>query len=166
MKITLLIISILSANVPAVPKSSAAPLPVDIHHEVQFRLFISSLVPYREWIEDESSIRVWRPSHKPNHRRPYILGRWIYTDHGWYRVSNERRLSMEMQQEKLSRERSTQIQEHQSQRDRREMRRELIQRYDRMQRISPPVLRENQHDRSRQRKENSGRPHTQMQEKE
>jgi hypothetical protein len=57
---------------------------------MQFGFFYSALAPHGEWIEVESGTRVWRPSHIPNQWRPYLDGRWVWTDdYGWYWMSNE-----------------------------------------------------------------------------
>ena len=71
------------------PKSSAASNPPVADGGVQFGFFYSTLAPHGEWIEVESGIRVWRPFHIPHLWRPYLLGRWIWTDDGWYWFSNE-----------------------------------------------------------------------------
>ncbi len=63
------------------------PNPSDLSMQVGF--FYSSLSPYGEWIEIESGLRVWRPLHIHNQWRPYLLGRWVWTDYGWYWMSNE-----------------------------------------------------------------------------
>jgi len=56
----------------------------------QFGFFYSSLAPHGEWIEVESGTRVWRPFHIPHQWRPYLIGRWVWTDeYGWYWMSDE-----------------------------------------------------------------------------
>lgn len=51
-------------------------------------IFYSSLSPYGEWIEMDLGY-VWRPRHTSHHWRPYLHGRWMWTNHGWYWVSSE-----------------------------------------------------------------------------
>ena len=51
--------------------------------------FYSSLSPYGEWIELESGFHVWRPMRVRMGWRPYLYGRWAWTDFGWYWVSSE-----------------------------------------------------------------------------
>ncbi len=51
--------------------------------------FYSSLAPYGEWIEIESGFYAWRPLHVHFGWRPYLYGRWVWTDFGWYWVSSE-----------------------------------------------------------------------------
>jgi hypothetical protein len=50
--------------------------------------FHSSLSPYGEWVDAEIGY-AWRPNHVGRHWRPYLHGRWAWTDYGWYWVSNE-----------------------------------------------------------------------------
>ena len=72
------------------PKSSAAPVPVMSEVGVHFGFFYSSLAPHGEWIEVGAGTRVWRPFHIPHQWRPYLLGRWVWTDdYGWYWMSDE-----------------------------------------------------------------------------
>ncbi|MEX1140356.1 MAG: DUF6600 domain-containing protein [Bacteroidota bacterium] len=51
--------------------------------------FYSSLRPYGEWIELESGFYGWRPVRVRSGWRPYMNGRWAWTDHGWYWMSHE-----------------------------------------------------------------------------
>lgn len=51
--------------------------------------FYSSLRPYGEWIELESGFYGWRPVRVRAGWRPYMNGRWAWTDHGWYWMSYE-----------------------------------------------------------------------------
>lgn len=53
-----------------------------------FEIFYSSLSPYGEWIEVDFGY-VWRPLHVRYGWRPYMDGRWVWSRHGWYWVSNE-----------------------------------------------------------------------------
>lgn len=72
------------------PKSSADPNHVFFDAGMQFGFFSSSLSPHGEWIVVESGVRVWRPYHISHQWRPYLFGRWIWTDdYGWYWMSNE-----------------------------------------------------------------------------
>jgi hypothetical protein len=63
-------------------QSSAASLPGT-------GIFYSSLSPHGEWIEVEPGFRVWHPLYVSHNWRPYLLGRWIWTEYGWYWMSNE-----------------------------------------------------------------------------
>jgi hypothetical protein len=68
----------------------ATPNPVMVDGGKQFGFFYSSLAPHGEWIEVESGARVWRPFHIPHLWRPYLIGRWVWTDdYGWYWMSDE-----------------------------------------------------------------------------
>jgi hypothetical protein len=90
MKRLLFILSIFSIAFVLSPISSAAPIPVLSDVGMQFGFFYSSLSSHGEWIEVESGTRVWRPFHIPHRWRPYLFGRWIWTDeYGWYWMSNE-----------------------------------------------------------------------------
>jgi len=90
MKRLLLFLSILSTVFLLSQKSSAAHNPIASNAGRHFGFFYSSLAPHGEWIEVESGIRVWRPFHIPHQWRPYLIGRWIWTDdYGWYWMSNE-----------------------------------------------------------------------------
>jgi hypothetical protein len=51
--------------------------------------FYSSLRPYGEWIELDSGFYGWRPVRVRAGWRPYMNGRWAWTDHGWYWMSYE-----------------------------------------------------------------------------
>ena len=51
--------------------------------------FYNALSPYGEWIELETGFHVWRPQHVRFGWRPYLYGRWRWTDYGWYWVSSE-----------------------------------------------------------------------------
>ncbi|TAK64829.1 MAG: hypothetical protein EPO24_03005 [Bacteroidetes bacterium] len=55
---------------------------------VRFSLFYSSLSPYGEWV-DCSYGHVWRPVNMHHGWRPYLYGRWVWTDYGWYWYSDE-----------------------------------------------------------------------------
>ncbi len=51
--------------------------------------FYSSLSPYGEWIEIDVGYYGWRPLQIHRGWRPYMHGRWVWTDYGWYWVSSE-----------------------------------------------------------------------------
>lgn len=50
--------------------------------------FYTSLSPYGEWIDCNLGY-VWRPRSAGHDWRPYLNGRWMWTDYGWYWVSYE-----------------------------------------------------------------------------
>jgi hypothetical protein len=70
-------------------QSIAGPAFASVGFGVNFGFFYSSLSPHGEWIEVESGFHVWRPHHIQGPWRPYLIGRWIWTDYGWYWMSNE-----------------------------------------------------------------------------
>jgi hypothetical protein len=51
--------------------------------------FYSALAPYGEWLELDAGFYAWRPTHVQVGWRPYLFGRWAWTDYGWYWMSNE-----------------------------------------------------------------------------
>jgi len=51
-------------------------------------VFYSSLSRHGEWIETDWG-QAWRPLHVVHGWRPYLYGRWVWTDYGWYWVSYE-----------------------------------------------------------------------------
>lgn len=89
MKRILFFLSIFISVFMLCPKSLATPNPVISNVGIQFGFFYSSLAPHGEWIEVASGTRVWRPFHIPYHWRPYLNGRWAWTDYGWYWMSDE-----------------------------------------------------------------------------
>ena len=51
--------------------------------------FYTELVPYGNWIEIDRGVVVWRPTILRRDWMPYTMGRWIWTDCGWYWDSYE-----------------------------------------------------------------------------
>ncbi len=51
--------------------------------------FYGALTPYGEWLELDAGFYAWRPTHVRDGWRPYLHGRWAWTDYGWYWISNE-----------------------------------------------------------------------------
>jgi hypothetical protein len=51
--------------------------------------FYTALAPYGEWIELNDGMTVWQPSMMPRNWEPYTIGRWEWTDDGWYWDSDE-----------------------------------------------------------------------------
>jgi hypothetical protein len=56
---------------------------------VSFGVFYSSLSPHGEWIALDAGLYAWRPLHVVHGWRPYTVGHWIWTDEGWYWISDE-----------------------------------------------------------------------------
>ena len=56
--------------------------------QVDVSVFYSPLSQYGEWV-DCSYGHVWRPLDVEQGWRPYMYGRWAWTDNGWYWVSDE-----------------------------------------------------------------------------
>lgn len=56
---------------------------------VTFSVFYDGLSPYGEWIAISGGVYGWRPIGIAVGWRPYTIGRWVWTDYGWYWVSDE-----------------------------------------------------------------------------
>jgi hypothetical protein len=90
MKRLLFFFSIFSIAFVLNPRTSTAHNSVLSEPGLQFGFFTSSLAPHGEWFVAASGMRVWRPFHISNHWRPYLVGRWVWTDdYGWYWMSDE-----------------------------------------------------------------------------
>ncbi len=51
---------------------------------VDFNYFYYSLEPYGEWIQIDGDLIVWRPNIVHVNWTPYSVGRWVWTEYGWY----------------------------------------------------------------------------------
>jgi hypothetical protein len=51
--------------------------------------FYSSLSPYGTWISIDIGVYAWRPTIISRAWSPYKIGRWVWTDYGWYWDSYE-----------------------------------------------------------------------------
>ncbi len=69
--------------------SGATALPPHSSFGVSFGIFYSSLDPHGEWIMVDRDVYAWRPSRTMHGWRPYTVGRWAWTDDGWYWISEE-----------------------------------------------------------------------------
>jgi len=56
---------------------------------VTFDYFYVTLSPYGEWIEIDYDVYAWHPYDVPYNWRPYAIGRWAWTEYGWYWESYE-----------------------------------------------------------------------------
>ncbi len=87
MKTALIILGcFLGLNILSSATASAHPRP---HGGVTFRVFYDGLAPHGEWISVSSGVYGWRPSRIASGWRPYTVGRWWWTDDGWYWMSDE-----------------------------------------------------------------------------
>ena len=73
---------------------SAPPAPQDFPVGVSTSFgdadyFYGALSPYGEWLELDAGFYAWRPKHTRYGWRPYLHGRWAWTDYGWYWISSE-----------------------------------------------------------------------------
>jgi hypothetical protein len=55
----------------------------------EVELFFHDLTPYGSWVRLQGPGWVWYPRNVPVDWRPYLLGRWVYSDFGWTWVSDE-----------------------------------------------------------------------------
>lgn len=56
---------------------------------VSFGVFYDGLSPYGDWIAIGGGMYGWRPVGVAVGWRPYTVGRWCWTDDGWYWMSDE-----------------------------------------------------------------------------
>ncbi|HXY40062.1 MAG TPA: DUF6600 domain-containing protein, partial [Vicinamibacteria bacterium] len=65
----------------------------DARAEVSFGVsvgfFHDSLATHGTWTNSPRYGYVWAPRHLAHGWRPYVYGRWVYTDYGWTWVSDE-----------------------------------------------------------------------------
>ncbi len=80
----LIVLSILFAFI-SVSKTKAD----NYGNDLNFNYFYSSLAPYGEWIELDYKLYAWRPLYVNYNWQPYSLGRWSWTEYGWYWESYE-----------------------------------------------------------------------------
>ncbi len=52
--------------------------------EITFNYFYRSLEPYGEWLRMDNDLIVWHPTVVSYDWSPYSVGRWVWTDYGWY----------------------------------------------------------------------------------
>lgn len=58
-------------------------------HINAYSSFYSHLSPYGIWVEFNDGLVAWRPTIMRRGWAPYSIGRWIWTDYGWYWDSYE-----------------------------------------------------------------------------
>lgn len=66
-----------------------APTTVSAQVRVSFGAFYSSLSPHGEWMTVHDGVYAWRPARVVEGWRPYLRGRWVWSDDGWYWASDE-----------------------------------------------------------------------------
>ena len=79
--LVLIMIAMLTATVG---NASAAP-----GIGATFGIFYNGLAGQGEWISIEGGTYAWRPMNMDAGWRPYLDGRWVWTDDGWYWDSDE-----------------------------------------------------------------------------
>ena len=87
MKRSMVVAATLAFFFAGIDTAQAAPRSIGIH--VSFGAFYRPLAAYGRWIEVESGYVVWQPVRVRPGWRPYMEGRWVWTDYGWYWVSSE-----------------------------------------------------------------------------
>jgi len=88
-RLSVLLIGLLGGLNPGVFR---APAEVGVSVGVQINAtadFYTPLAAEGAWIEVGSYGHCWRPAHVAVEWRPYCYGRWVWTDCGWYWVSDE-----------------------------------------------------------------------------
>lgn len=71
-----------------VPASAPGPPPAPPATEVNVTFFYDALAPYGEWLWLSPEGWVWIPHTVPIGWRPYTYGHWVYSELGWYWVSD------------------------------------------------------------------------------
>ena len=87
MKRTLLIAALLAGCTAFGETAQAAQRSYGL--QAHYGAFYQPLAGHGQWIEVEPGLVVWRPVHVRPGWRPYLEGRWVWTDYGWYWVSHE-----------------------------------------------------------------------------
>ncbi len=85
MRRSLIIAALLLASIGI----ASAPANAQVDFSISFGDFYSSLGPYGEWVYVDYGVYAWRPVRIVNEWRPYTYGRWAWSAHGWYWVSDE-----------------------------------------------------------------------------
>jgi hypothetical protein len=80
------LITALTAGVPNARADMEVSAGVQIHAAADFH---APLAPYGSWVVVGSYGRCWHPARLAVEWRPYCYGSWVYTDCGWYWVSDE-----------------------------------------------------------------------------
>lgn len=86
MKRTILFLTVIAIGFLFMQKAEAN---VKTGVSVNIGFFYSTLAPHGHWIEMEPGFVVWRPHRIDRYWRPYMFGRWVWTNYGWYWLSNE-----------------------------------------------------------------------------
>lgn len=58
-------------------------------HRIAYGIFYTHLAPHGVWMEFSDGLIVWRPTIIRKAWAPYSIGRWIWTEYGWYWDSYE-----------------------------------------------------------------------------
>jgi hypothetical protein len=69
--------------------AAPAPAAAQVHASVNVSFFYDSLAPYGQWVNNASYGYVWHPANVAVGWRPYMNGRWLYTNAGWGFDSSE-----------------------------------------------------------------------------
>ncbi len=71
------------------PPPAFAPTDLPVPDAQSYPYFYQPLQPYGEWVTLAGYGPCWRPANVPAEWRPYLEGRWVWTDGGWSWASNE-----------------------------------------------------------------------------
>jgi len=90
----LLVAAVVSVAAAPTPKPTPKPVPATPRQRpnLTFDVFFHELRSHGKWIQLQSGTKglwVWRPAAVPNDWRPFGLGTWVYTQEGWYWLSDD-----------------------------------------------------------------------------
>ena len=86
---TIMVLSLTVATFFAAQQSRSQDLPSQGDTPESMNMFYADLAPYGEWIVFEPGVYAWHPFVADPGWRPYTIGRWVWSDYGWYWVSAE-----------------------------------------------------------------------------
>jgi hypothetical protein len=78
-----------TAGILAPQTGRSAHLPPQEEAPQAVNLFYSDMSPYGEWIEFDAGLYAWHPYNVDPGWRPYTLGRWVWSNYGWFWVTAE-----------------------------------------------------------------------------
>jgi hypothetical protein len=84
-----MMLAFLLLNLGALTQSNSVTESPQTPRQEEISMFYSELSPLGEWIEFQSGVYAWRPANVGSDWRPYLHGRWVWSDFGWYWISDE-----------------------------------------------------------------------------
>jgi len=88
MRITM-VLAFLLLNMGVLGQSNSIAEYPQTTHQDEISMSFAELSPLGEWIEFQSGVYGWQPANMGPGWRPYMHGRWVWSDHGWYWISDE-----------------------------------------------------------------------------